>query len=935
MYYRKLALALAVAFFFLFATLATSGEHLLPQKYFLDNGLEVILVEMHKSPIIIQQLYYKVGSRNEPVGQTGISHVVEHMMFKGTSKFPAGSISKLIRRNSGVFNAYTSNDVTVYFEQMPRNKIDIALEIEADRMANSIFDPEEFEREIEVIKEERRLRIENSPARIFQEELQATFYMSHPYHWPVIGWMNDLNNITREDAFRYYRTYYTPNNAVLVLVGDFETSQMLKKVKKYFGKIPAGPALQKLTIQEPEIRTKKSVTKRSVSVVNPEYHIYFQGVNYTSMDYPALALADHILSRGRTARLYGKLIESKLCRNFSLAVKRNIDMAPIVIRAELFPETDLDTVAAIIKSEIERLKIEPVTARELKREKNRYLVAEAYENMKVSEVASRLGNYEVKAGDYQFYHELRDAFQKVTAADIQDAVTKYFDFDHMVEGYLLPGDSLALPEEKMVSLAEEGDIVGDHNFIAADEEAEVEETREFNPEDFILPNPIAPQLNKFKLSNGIEVIFYEDHTFPIIELNGIIDIGNAATFRGKQNVGQFTANMVSRGSQNFPYQVLIDTLSMLSASVNFSGGEENVLFSWGTVKENFGELTAIGTDLLKNPQFPEEEFLRDKKRRIALLKSAEKQTGWNISRYVVEQIFHDHPYFGELSVANLEAVTLEDIKAFYETYFHPQLTRLVIIGDISKPELHSILERYFGTWKTDREPAIREFPPQEPLQNLDIKVFTNYEDSQVTLRIAHEAPESSHPDYEKLELANHILGGSSLTSRLGINIRDKQGLTYGIISKLRGRNHGGWWYVGGKTSPENVGKMFVSTLYEIQRMRESKVTENELNDAKRFFLGTLPMVVETPGDIMHILMDQIRSYKPLNDFDHYAERLLAITREDVLNVSQKYFHPERSVIVVGGPITPDELYQLYKEAIAAFNVELPIKIEPEMIGTIN
>ncbi len=911
----------------LFSSLA-SGETITPQKHYLDNGLEVILVEMHKSPIIIQQLFYDVGSRNEPVGKTGISHVVEHMMFKGTKKFPTGKISRLIKRNSGVFNAYTSNDMTVYYEQMPRNKIDIALEIESDRMMNSILDPAEFEREVNVIKEERRLRVENNPRRIFDEELQATFYMSHPYHWPIIGWMNDLDAITRQDAYAYYKTYYTPNNATLVLVGDFDNQEMLKKVKKYFGKIPRGPKVPEMKVIEPQIRTHKTVSKSSPSVINPTYLAWFQGVHFASSDYPALSLASSILSRGRTSRLYPRLVKSKLCRMAKFSVSRYRDMGPLVFMAELYPETSLDTVKAIFHDEIDRMKEEPVSVRELRKIKNSYQVSEAYDNMKVSEVASRIGNYELQAGDFRYYQKLRQDIDKVTPDDILRVMNTYLDFNFYLEGTLLPGDSLL---EKL--LAETASDLPDDEHKIADESTDDEQV-EFDPDNFIRPNPIAPALSEFQLNNGIEVIFYEDHSFPIVELAGIIDIGNANIPAGKKGVEQFTAGLIGQGSKKYPYETLIDTLAMLSTSVNFSGGEENVIFTWGTIKENFEAVMDIGSDLLQNPVFPEEELEQMRKQRIAVLKEANKKTGWNTSRYIVEKIFRDHPYFRSLTVEALEGITLEEIQDFYNIHYQPSLTRLVVLGDITQTDLQDLLNHYLGNWKTGTSFTPPPFPAMQPLTGMEIKVYTNPEDKQLEVRIAHEAPSLHDPDYEKLEIANHILGGSSLTSRLGLNIRDQQGLTYGISSKLKGRVEGGWWYLESKTAPENVARLLVSAIFEIDRMRREEVTVTELNDAKRYYMGILPMVVEDPISIFRLLIDNVKTGKSLNDFDTYPERLIRVNRKDVLEVSKKYFHPERSIITVGGPITPQELKTAVMEEMSRTRYQIPIDLTTVEIGSI-
>jgi len=374
---------------------------------------------------------------------------------------------------------------------------------------------------------------------------------------------------------------------------------------------------------------------------------------------------------------------------------------------------------------------------------------------------------------------------------------------------------------------------------------------------------------------------------------------------------------------------------MLSTGVNFSGSEEVVLFSWGTIKENFEAIMDIGSDLLQNPLFPEEELELIRKQRIAVLQEANKKTGWNTSRYLVEKIFRDHPYFQPLTVEALTSITQDDLKKFYQLHYQPSLSTLLVLGDIKQPELENILNRFLGNWenKTNYTPA--PFPEQKPITDLELMVYTNYEDKQLEVRIAHEAPSIHHPDYEKLEMANYILGGSSLTSRLGYNIREKQGLTYGISSQLKGRIHGGWWFLESKTAPENVARLLISAIYEIERMQRELVTENELNDAKRFFLGIQPMVVEDPISIFKLLIETVKNNKPLNDFDTYPDRLIKITREDIQEVSKKYFHPERSVITVGGPITPEALKSAIDEQLTKTTFKISTDLKNIKIGSIN
>ena len=273
------------------------------REFTLDNGLHVITYEMHTAPVIYSRLTYDVGSKYEPYGQTGISHIVEHMMFKGTKRFPKGTIADLVSSNGGIFNAFTSNDITVYYELLPKNRIELAFDIESERMHKCEFDPGEFESEIEVIAQERRQRVDNSAKGMRREEVNTLVFKSHPYRNPVIGWMEDITSITRDQAYAHYRRYYTPNNATLVLCGDFETDEILETVKKYFGDIPEGPALEKPRFYRVPADGKKILEFRHSDVLDEAVNMYFQAPGRFSEDGPALYVAGKILcaSSGATS----------------------------------------------------------------------------------------------------------------------------------------------------------------------------------------------------------------------------------------------------------------------------------------------------------------------------------------------------------------------------------------------------------------------------------------------------------------------------------------------------------------------------------------------------------------------------------------------------------------------------------------------------------
>ena len=361
---RKLAFIILIILFLSPAFLSAAGKYEEGKVYRhqLANGLTVLTVERHIAPLIYHQLTFKVGSRNEHLGITGISHAVEHMMFKGTPTYGKGVASKTISDNAGIFNAFTMNDMTSYYEYMPSNKVEVAMKIESDRMQNAIFNPDEFKSEIQVILQERRMRTESQAKGILMEEMNAICFNSSPGRDPVIGWPSDLKNFTRDEAYNYYKTYYTPNNSFLVLVGDFETEKILELVKKYYAGIPKGPDVKELAVLEQPQKLRKTLTLYHADIMNPSLTFAFHIPTLTDEDASALRLAQMIFcERSRDTRLYKRMVEKdRIATMTAGGYADSKDPGLFQISLNLKPDSSVDRAEKILWEEIDRMKNELV-----------------------------------------------------------------------------------------------------------------------------------------------------------------------------------------------------------------------------------------------------------------------------------------------------------------------------------------------------------------------------------------------------------------------------------------------------------------------------------------------------------------------------------------------------------------------------------------------
>jgi len=410
-----------------------------PSEYILSNGMKVLIIEVPKAPVATVQVWYKVGSRNELMGRAGLSHMLEHMMFKGTNKYPKGSFSRLIRKNGGMDNAFTSQDFTAYFENLAADRVELALELEADRMQGLILELNELKTEREVVKEERRLRSEDDPQGALVEALFAQAYMSHPYHWPVIGWFGDLDAMTLDDLQRHYDTFYSPNNATLLVVGDVKADNLLPTIKQLFEPIPRGPEPKSVATMEGEQKgERRFLLKRDAQV--PFVMMGFRVPNFSSEDSYALDVLESILSHGKSSRLYQSLVYDQ---KLSIAVGAEYglmqaDPGLFYFYALVSPGQKVEQVEEALHKEIRRLQNDPPTEQELQRAKNQVEAARVFEQDSNFRHAMLLGQAESVGAGWRKVDQFLDRIRAVTAKDVQRVARQYLIEDTRTVGTLIP-----------------------------------------------------------------------------------------------------------------------------------------------------------------------------------------------------------------------------------------------------------------------------------------------------------------------------------------------------------------------------------------------------------------------------------------------------------------------------------------------------------------
>jgi zinc protease len=406
----------------------------------LANGLRILLLEDHKAPFVSFQVWYRVGSRNEVAGKTGLAHLLEHMMFKGTPRFGPKTFSQTIGRNGGDDNAFTMSDQTVYFENIASDRVEVAVKLEADRMTHLLLEPGAFQSERDVVLEERRLRTEDGPSRELSEQLDAAAYTAHPYMNPVIGWMDDIRNLTHEDAVAFYRRHYRPSNAIIIAVGDFDGDALLALIRKHFGSLAKLPRPEEPKLSEPEQKGKRRVILRrhaELPLIYRSYHAPRVG----EPDSPALEVLEAVLSNGRSARLLQSLVFAENLATYASAAYQSLSIDPssFQIHLQVFPGRKVEEVEAAIEREIDKLKEEEIPEREIRKAKTR-IEADWYRAQDSMFYRGMLLGQFAMAGDWRKIDAHLPAIRKVRSADVRRAARRLFRTDNDTTAILIPTD---------------------------------------------------------------------------------------------------------------------------------------------------------------------------------------------------------------------------------------------------------------------------------------------------------------------------------------------------------------------------------------------------------------------------------------------------------------------------------------------------------------
>jgi zinc protease len=880
------------------------------EKYRLPNGLDVILHVDHAVPIVHVEVWYKVGSKDEAPGKTGFAHLFEHMMFQGTKHIPEDAYFKYLgQAGASARNGSTDTDRTNYFETLPSSELELGLWLESSRMGFLLDRPSfraAFENQRDVVKNERRQRIENVPlGGVARVELEALFPPGHPYHDEVIGSMKDLDAATEADIRGFFNRYYAPNNAVLLIAGNLDVAQVKGLVDKYFGPIPAGPAVQRQPV--PPIPAA-SGERRIPMEAKVNLARGLQAWNTVACFAPGdaeLDLLANVLGGGKSSRLHRRLVlELKIAQSVSAVHISRLLGGTFEISYVPLQGHTLAELETVINQELEKLRAQPVTAAELERARNEIKTDLVRSLDTLQGLAGHLLTYDVFAGDPAYLDRdvaryeaaTPEVLQKWAAQILRDKARVTIDVEPNSKAPIM--GRLVKPATGKDQPVTAAPVVGNPTARQTPDA----EFRHKLPASAEKTSFKVPEVKRFRLKNGLRVILAESHKLPLVGVEMVVRTGNGANPRDKAGLADLVANMLDEGTATRSATEIAEEIAQLGATLSTNATWDASSLSVSALTENIDRVLDVWADVLLRPAFSENDLARVRENLLSTLARRKDSpplvAGLTFARALYGE---NHPYGWPLGGTedSVRRISRADVQNFYQAFYRPNNAVLVVAGDIKEAELRAKMEERLAGWKP--KPA-RILMPKPPLiDRTRIFLVDKTGAPQSSIRLGLFGIERKNPDYCRALVMNQILGGTF--KRLTLNLRETKGWTYGVASMFEARRAPGPWTTGGEFVASHTADSVTEILKEISALRSDEVGESELKDTKDEILRAFPARFATANQVAAQMAALAVYDLPDKELQTFTARIASVTAADVRKMAQKYLRPDHMVIVVVGDRT--------------------------------
>ena len=870
-------------------------------EYQLDNGLKFLLFPDQSKQQITVNITYLVGSRHEGYGETGMAHLLEHLVFKGTPNHP--DIPAELTERGASPNGTTWFDRTNYFETFPAtdDNLEWALDLEADRMINSFISKEDLDSEMTVVRNEWE-RGENSPGSVLQKRLMSTAFQWHNYGNSTIGARADIENVPIDRLQAFYRKYYQPDNAVLVVAGKFDPERAIELVEEKFGPIPrpertGANQLFPTYTAEPAQDGERSVTLRRVGEVQLAMAAYHVPAG-SHEDFAALDVMAYVLSTQPAGRLYKNVVEPGLAAGSGAFAFQLRDPGVLLANVQVRKEDDLVKATEAMLDTLHSLADEPPTDEEVERAKSNFAANFELGFNNPNAIARQISEW-ASMGDWRLMFLHRDRLAEVTPEDVVAVAKKYLKPSNRTIGYYYPTDETP-PRAEIPATPDIAALVGDYKGKEAVSAGEA-----FEP----TPENIAARTMIVTLSNGVEVaLLPKENRGDAVTASFSFRHGTEESLMGKDTAASLAGSMLARGTAKRSRQEITDEFIRLKIAGGINGGALSVGGSSTTVRENLPDAIRLAAELLREPSFPAEEFELLREQNLAGIEAQrtepQPRASNALNRHVNSSYDKDHvfytPTFDE-QIERYKTVTVEQAKDFWASFYGAEGGTISIVGDFDPDEIVPVLEEAFGDWKAKEAYARVDRPFVEvPAAIVDIE--TPDKSNAVMYAFQRIQMRDDHPDYPAMVIGNYMLGGGFLNSRLATRIRQQDGLSYGVGSQFNANalDEIGTFNGYAIFAPENGDKVVAAFREEVAKVLEEGFTAEEVEAAKSGWLDAVQRQRSSDGTVANILNGNLFLDRDMSFIAKREAAVAALTAEDINAAFKRHIDIDKMSIFRGG-----------------------------------
>ena len=879
-----------------------------------SNGMPIYLSRNDAAPVITFMVVYHVGSRNEGPGNTGSAHLLEHLLAtKSTINFGPANGHKSIPDLLYAAGAGADSNMTTWYDRMTgystlaSGRLELAMKIEADRMARGLILDRERQSEMSVVRNEYEIG-ENDPAEVLLKAVVGTAIAAHPYHWDTIGYRSDIEGVSTDKLREHYKTYFWPNNAEAILVGDFQVDKALAMFDREFGAFAPStkPIPQVVTVEPPQEGERRVIIKRPGGAGIVQAAFIRPGAQ--DPDFIALDVLSTILTQSLNSRLYQALVETQISSSVGSTNHALRDPFVLLIQTTLARGSTHQKAEDALKAALHEVASNGVTEEEIKRAQKQIEVRVIRSRDGTFNLASSLGEA-LASANWDWWHNYVDWVNKVTVDDVRRVAAKYLIPERATIGWFIPVESKDRPltargpttigASTPVTASRIGDPAGAPRATASATNSAVG-TRDAGP------SPFAKRALRRVLQNGVTLVVVENHAVPTVALQATILAGTVTVPVGKPALALLTADMLDRGTNTKNKLAIAEALDAVGAQLDVNGGFLETTATGSGLSRDTKLLLETLADQLKNPAFAPEEIEHAKAERKAVVMRNAEDTGRRALDRIRNIVYPEgHPHRAPTTqemLASLDSLTREELIRFHRDRYNGSSLILAIAGDVVTGEVVSMVEQLFGDIPRGERPASNfpRTPPGNPVSDVVTmrgKANMNFIYGAASGLTRHD------PDYEASLIANAAVGQDALSSRIGKRVRGVEGLSYSLASRFQITDVlDGIWTVDVAVAPANLQKALISTREEFEKYCREGITDEELAVQKQHFAGSYQVKLGTNTGIVAALADAQRyGYDPVY-LDEYPERFRRLTREQVNAAIKSHLHPDKLNLVIAGDL---------------------------------